>query len=65
MSELGLTQLETKQKSSQWKSSQSQRLKKVSQIRSTTKSMHVVFFDIHRVLHRLSTDLRLSTTVMF
>lgn len=43
---------ETKQQSSQWKSPQSPRPKKARQVKSATKSMLVIFFDIHGVVHR-------------
>nr|XP_012136794.1 PREDICTED: uncharacterized protein LOC105662008 [Megachile rotundata] len=43
---------ETKQQSSQWKSSQFPRPKKARQVKSSTKSMIIVFFDIHRIVHR-------------
>lgn len=43
---------ETKQQSSQWKSPKSPRPKKARQVRSATKSMLIVFFDIKGVVHR-------------
>lgn len=43
---------ETKQQSSQWKSPKSPRPKKALQVRSATKSMIVVFFDIKGIVHR-------------
>lgn len=43
---------ETKQQSSQWKSPQSPRPKKARQVKSGTKSMIIVFFDIRGIVHR-------------
>ena len=43
---------ETKQQSSQWKRPHSPRPKKARQVRSGTKSMLVIFFDIRGVVHR-------------
>ncbi|XP_041367081.1 protein GVQW3-like [Gigantopelta aegis] len=43
---------ETKQQSSQWKRPHSPRPKKARQVRSATKSMLVVFFDIREIVHR-------------
>lgn len=43
---------ETKQQSSQWKSPRSPRPKKARQVRSATKTMLIVFFDIKGIVHR-------------
>jgi hypothetical protein len=43
---------ETKQQSSQWKSPNSLRPKKVCQVRSNVKSMLIVFFDIQGIVHK-------------
>jgi histone-lysine N-methyltransferase SETMAR len=43
---------ETKQQSSLWKSPQSPRVKKARQVRSSTKSMLIVFFDGKGIVHR-------------
>lgn len=43
---------ETKQQSSQWKRPASPRPRKARQVRSSTKSMLIVFFDIKGVIHR-------------
>lgn len=42
---------ETKQQSSQWTSPQSPRPKKARQVRSATKTMLILFFDIHGIVH--------------
>jgi hypothetical protein len=42
---------ETKQQSSQWKSPQSPRAKKVRQVRSSTNSMLTVFSDVKGIVH--------------
>jgi hypothetical protein len=42
---------ETKQQLSQWKSPQSPRTKKVQQVRSSTKSMLIVFFEMKGIVH--------------
>jgi hypothetical protein len=41
----------TKQRSSQWKSQNSPRLKKVRQVKSKVKRMLVIFFDIKGIVH--------------
>jgi hypothetical protein len=43
---------ETKQQLSQWKSPNSQWLKKACQIRSNVKSMLITFFDIQGIVHK-------------
>lgn len=43
---------ETKQQSSQWKRPSSPRPRKARQVRSATKSMMIVFFDIKGIVHR-------------
>lgn len=43
---------ETKQQSSQWKRPASPRPRKARQVRSATKSMMIVFFDIKGIIHR-------------
>ena len=43
---------ETKQQSSQWKRPSSPRPRKARQVRSATKSMMIVFFDIRGIIHR-------------
>jgi hypothetical protein len=43
---------ETKQQSSQWKSSNSSRLKKARQVKSNVKSMLIIFFDIKGIVHK-------------
>jgi hypothetical protein len=43
---------ETRQQSSQWKSPNSPRPKKVRQIRSNIKSMLIVFSDIQGIVHK-------------
>jgi hypothetical protein len=42
---------ETKQQLSQWRSPQSLRAKKARQVRSSTKSMLIVFFDVEGIVH--------------
>jgi histone-lysine N-methyltransferase SETMAR len=42
---------ETKQQSSQWKRPQSPRARKAWQVRSSTKSMLIVFFDVKGIAH--------------
>jgi histone-lysine N-methyltransferase SETMAR len=42
---------ETKQQSSQWKSPSSPQPKKPRMSRSSTKTMLIVFFDIHSIVH--------------
>jgi hypothetical protein len=42
---------ETKQQSSQWKSSQSPRAKKMRLVQTLTKSMLIVFFDMKRTVN--------------
>ena len=42
---------ETKQQSSQWTSPQSPRPKKTRQVRSATKTMLIVFFDVRGIVH--------------
>ena len=42
---------ETKQQSSQWTSPQSPRPKKARQVRSATKTMLIIFFDIRGIVH--------------
>jgi hypothetical protein len=42
---------ETKQKSSQWKSAQSPRVKKALQVQNSTKSMLIVFFLCEGIVH--------------
>jgi histone-lysine N-methyltransferase SETMAR len=43
---------ETKQQSSQWKSSNSPQPKKARQFRSNVKSMFIVFFNIQGIVHK-------------
>jgi len=43
---------ETKQQSSQWKSSNSPQPKKACQVRSNVKSMLIIFFDIQGIVHK-------------
>jgi hypothetical protein len=43
---------ETKQQSSQWKSPNSSRPKKVRQLKSNIKSMLIIFFDIKGIVHK-------------
>jgi hypothetical protein len=43
---------ETKQQSSQWKSPESPRAKKVRKVRSSTKSMLIVFLNERGIIHR-------------
>jgi hypothetical protein len=43
---------ETKQQSSQWKSQQSPRAKKARQVRSSTKTMLLISFDMKGFVHR-------------
>jgi hypothetical protein len=42
---------ETKQQSSQWKSQQTPRAKKVWQVQGSTKCMLIVFFDMKGIVH--------------
>jgi histone-lysine N-methyltransferase SETMAR len=42
---------ETKEQSSQWKSPQSPRAKMAWQVRSSTKNMLIVFFDVKGIVH--------------
>jgi histone-lysine N-methyltransferase SETMAR len=43
---------ETRQKSSQWKSPNSPRLKKATQVKGKDKSMLTIFFDIKQIVHK-------------
>jgi hypothetical protein len=43
---------ETKQQSSQWKRSNSLRLKKVRQVKNKVKRMLIIFFDIKGIVHK-------------
>jgi len=43
---------ETKQQSSQWKSSTSPRPKKARQLKSNVKSMIITFFDVKGIVHK-------------
>jgi hypothetical protein len=43
---------ETNQQSSQWKSPNSPRLKKVTWVKSKVKSMLIIFFDIKGIVHK-------------
>jgi hypothetical protein len=60
--------LEVKQQSSQRKSSNSPRWKKVRQVKSEVNSMLIIFFDIRGIVHKefvLAGQSILHTTVMF